>query len=113
VGNDLVLRVPGNDRLSARISRRHLEVRLSGEGFVVIDRSKAGTLRNGRPLVRDTPTPVRAGDRLSVAGVISLEVAFEAGPAAGGARARAEGGRAAVVGPVLLEATLGDVVTLE
>jgi serine/threonine protein kinase len=56
-GNDVVLRVPGNDPLSARISRRHLEIDLRGGGFVVTDRSTGGTLHNGRPLLRDVPTP--------------------------------------------------------
>src|SRR5262249_42560801 len=80
-GNDFVLRVPGNDALSARISRRHLEIRRDGEDFHVCDHSKAGTLHNGQPLTRDVPTRLQAGDRLVVAGVLTLVVGLEPGPA--------------------------------
>src|SRR5262249_5147486 len=79
-GNDVVLRVPNNDRLSARISRRHLEIRRQGDDYVVVDRSRAGTLLNGRPLTRDVLTPLAGGDRLVVAGVLALEVEMAGAP---------------------------------
>jgi hypothetical protein len=115
-GNDVVLRVPGNDELSARISRRHLEVRREGDGFVALDRSKAGTLLNGRPLARDEPTPLAAGDRLVVAGVINLEVDLAGRPARAASATEARFRVAGPDGPptdVYLEATVGDMVTLE
>jgi serine/threonine protein kinase len=114
-GNDVVLRVPGHDGLSTRISRRHLEIHRHGDGFVVIDRSKAGTLHNGQPLTPDVPAPVRAGDRLGLAGLLTLEVDLEGAPArravAGGEVTVPPAGAAGAA--VVLEATLGDMVTLE
>ena len=114
-GNDFVLRVAGDDRLTTRISRRHFEIRRSGSEYVVIDRSKAGLLLNGRPAPKDAPAPLRSGDVLVVAGVVTLEVLIREGatdgvvapvvhvPAAGGAAA----------GKVVLEASMGDMVTTE
>jgi predicted Ser/Thr protein kinase len=114
-GNDLVLRVAGNDELSARISRRHFEVRRDGDDYYLVDLSKAGTLLNGRPAPKNVPTLLRGGDRLEVAGVVKLEVLVQ------------EGGGFAAAPPVVhvpppdarqteqvvLEASLGDLVTVE
>jgi serine/threonine protein kinase len=117
-GNDVVLRVPGNDTLSARISRRHLELQRSGDAFVVIDRSKAGTQLNGRALPRDVAVPVAAGDRLVVAGVIALLVGLESETAAS-AHPVTLGGVQVPVGAgvgrpqVVVEASVGDMVTIE
>jgi serine/threonine protein kinase len=111
-GNDLVVRVPGNDALSGRISRQHLEIRRSGDGHVVVDHSKAGTLHNGRPLVRGVPAPLAPNDSLVLAGVITLEVVLQVGPAARPptlAQVRHCAGGSAV----LFEATVGDMITLE
>jgi hypothetical protein len=112
VGNDLVLRVPGNDVLSARISRRHLEIHCGDGGLSVTDRSKAGTLLNGRPLQRDVPAALAAGDRLVVAGVLTLEVAAGATLLATPvAEARVAAG-AGEPTEVFLEASLGDMLTV-
>ena len=73
-GNDLVIRVPGSDRLSLRISRKHMEIQRIDKEFFVKDLSKGHTLLNGRVLVRDAPYPIVSGDRLTVAGVIVLQV---------------------------------------
>ncbi|HUR55319.1 MAG TPA: FHA domain-containing serine/threonine-protein kinase, partial [Gemmataceae bacterium] len=78
-GSDFVLRVAGNDGLSARISRRHFEVHRTPTGFAVVDRSKAGLTRNGTPLPKDTPVELNDGDRLGVAGVVTLEVVIRVG----------------------------------
>jgi serine/threonine protein kinase len=110
-GNDLVLRMPGNDQLSARISRRHLAIRRSGDGFVVVDHSKAGTLHNGQPLPPEVPTPLRPGDRLVVAGVLTLEVALQDGPVSGPCRTQVE--LSHPTAPFVLEATFGDLITFE
>jgi serine/threonine protein kinase len=111
-GNDLVVRVPGNDQLSARISRRHLEIHHSAEGFAVVDCSKAGTLLNGQPLPRNVPTPLAAGDRLLLAGVVTLEVVLlsptNRKPPTFAAVTHQSGGN-----PIVFEATLGDLLTLE
>jgi serine/threonine protein kinase len=113
-GNDVVLRVLGNDELSTRISRRHLEVRREGDGFVVIDRSKAGTLRNGKPLVCDVPVRLCNGDRLVVAEVVTLEVLLSPPPRTLAAPDEVQlpaGDRAGRV--ALLQVTQGDLVTVE
>jgi serine/threonine protein kinase len=116
-GNDFVLRVAGNDQLSARISRRHFEIHRTPTGFAVVDKSKAGLTRNGTPVPKDDPVPLADGDRLGVAGVVTLEVLIHgAGETAPSVR------QAAVVevpaptgsggGRVEIEASLGDMVTM-
>jgi serine/threonine protein kinase len=115
-GNDFVLRVAGNDALSARISRRHFELNRTAAGWTVTDRSKSGVTRNGQPLPKETPVELADGDRLCVAGVVTLEVAIRA----------AEGDAvkyAAVVevpapagagsGQVQIEASVGEMVTVD
>ena len=116
-GNDFVLRVAGNDTLSARISRRHFELHRTADGWAAVDRSKAGLTRNGEPLPKDTPVGLADGDVLEVAGVVTLEVlirgpgaddciqqaAFVAVPAPPGV-----GG-----GQVQIEASVGDMVTVD
>jgi serine/threonine protein kinase len=113
IGNDFVVRVAGNDELSARISRRHLEIARTESGFAATDHSKAGTAHNGRPLTPGVAVPLANGDRLVIAGVVTLvveaddrvrlvpavgEVAVPVGALAGGAR-------------VYLEASVGDMMT--
>jgi predicted Ser/Thr protein kinase len=109
-GSDFVVRVESDRALSKRISRRHLEVVADAGRFLVIDRSKAGTLHNGRVLPKDVPVPLADGDRLTVAGVLVLRVVL--GPpltlkTVPGARAVAS-----VAGSVVLEAAQGDLIEL-
>jgi serine/threonine protein kinase len=115
-GNDFVLRVAGNDGLSSRISRRHFEIHRTPTGFAVVDRSKAGLSRNGTPVPKETPVALADGDRLSVAGVVTLLVDLGGGgPPSGLVR---PGGAAVVPAPAAagggqlqLEASVGDMVT--
>jgi serine/threonine protein kinase len=109
-GNDVVLRVPNNDDLSARISRHHLAILHSEGCYAVVDYSKAGTLLNGAALTREVPVELADGDTLVVAGVVTLQVdlADRPGKPAGG-----EVSFAAGAARVVLEATLGDMVTTE
>ena len=114
-GNDFVLRVAGNDALSARISRRHFEVHHTSAGFAVVDRSTAGLTLNGAPVPKDTPVELADGDRLGVAGVVTLRVDLgRARPAGGLVR---PGGvvevPAAAGGQVQIEASVGDLVTAD
>jgi hypothetical protein len=113
-GNDVVLRIPGNDPLSACISRRHLEIRLTTQGYVVLDLSKAGTLHNGRSMSPGVPEPLQVGDLLVVAGVITLEVLPSDTPlfpiAPRPIEVPAAGNRMA---PIVFEASVGDVATVE
>jgi serine/threonine protein kinase len=113
-GNDIVLRVPSNQQLSARISRRHLEIHRKGNGYLLIDRSKVGTLRNGQPLNRDVPARLENGDRLVVAGVLSLEVLIQSPSMAltVGSEVRVPTVNKAAATAVL-EVSVGDVVTFE
>ena len=109
-GNDVVLRVPGNSDLSTRISRRHFEIQRDGDQYFVVDRSKVGTQLNGAPLTRDMPALLASGDRLVVAGVVELEVVLHApGPMR---LVRPEVLLPGIAG-IVLEATLGDMVTTE
>ncbi len=78
-GNDLVIRVPGSDRLSLRISRKHMEIQRIDKEFFVKELSGGHTLLNGRALAKkDDPYPIVSGDRLTVAGVIVLQVQIQA-----------------------------------
>lgn len=108
-GNDLVVRVPGSDRLSLRISRRHMEIQRIDKEFFVQDLSGGQSTLNGRSLTKGRPYPIVSGDRLAIAGVIVLQVQIQA--------ALDEG---AIVDKVIqvqqlkgssFEATIGDMVT--
>jgi pSer/pThr/pTyr-binding forkhead associated (FHA) protein len=77
-GNDLVIRVPGSDRLSLRISRRHIELQRIDKEYFVKDLSGGHTLLNGRALAKGVPYPTVSGDRLTIAGVIVLQVQIQA-----------------------------------
>ena len=113
-----VRRVAGNDALSARISRRHLEIHRQGHSFQVIDKSKTGVLKNGVPIEPGKLIALTDGDRLGIAGVVSLEVLI-----GGGARNLPSHANAAVVavpaptgtggGQLQIEASLGDMVTMD
>jgi hypothetical protein len=115
-GNDFVLRVAGNDELSARISRRHFEVHRTAQGFAVVDRSKAGLTHNGIALPRDTPVQLGDGDLLGVAGVIALRVQIDRPQASGELRQKvvevaAPAGTGG--GRLQIEASVGDMVTTD
>jgi hypothetical protein len=115
-GNDVVLRVAGSEALSARISRRHFEVRRAGGGFEVVDRSRFGVTRNGEPLPKDVPVPLADGDVLGVAGVVSLEVRVSAATGSVGLLPGAVvevPAPAGASGRVQVEASLGDIVTAD
>jgi serine/threonine protein kinase len=111
-GNDVVLRVTGDDDLSLRISRRHLEVRRTPAGYVVTDHSQAGTALNGQPLPPGAAVPLTHGDRLTVAGVLTLKVLLDA-PRAESTISHVDLPAATGVGQIVLEATQGDMVTLD
>jgi DNA-binding winged helix-turn-helix (wHTH) protein len=58
---------------SARASRRHAVIRVSGDEAVIEDLgSKNGTLVNGSPV--ESPTPLRDGDRLEVGVAMTFRV---------------------------------------
>src|SRR5439155_2497959 len=112
-GNDFVLRVTGNDELSLRISRRHLEIRRTPAGYVATDHSRVGTSLNGQPLPPGAAVPLDHGDRLSVAGVLTLKVLLDE-PRAESTISHVDLPAAAdQPGRVVLEATQGDMVTLD
>jgi serine/threonine protein kinase len=111
-GNDFVVRVTGDDAQSLRISRRHLDIHRTADGYSVTDHGRGGTLLNGRPLPPEVPTPLAHGDRLSLAGVLTLDVLLDNPDSAGTlpeVDLPAGDDRTA---RVVLEATLGDLVTL-
>ncbi len=114
MGNDFVVRVSGNDALSARISRRHLEITRTPTGFAVTDRSKAGTILNGRLLPPGQLAPLANGDRLVIAGVITLIVELDDQvrlvPMVGEVAVPVSPGQTG--GQIFLEASVGDMMTI-
>jgi serine/threonine protein kinase len=111
-GNDVVLRVTGDDELSLRISRRHLEIHRTPTSYTVTDHSRAGTALNGRPLPPGAAVPLDHGDRLGIAGMLTLKVLLDE-PRAAGTIAHVDLPAAGGPGRIVLEATQGDMVTLE
>jgi serine/threonine protein kinase len=111
-GSDFVVRVSGNDELSLRISRRHLELIRTSAGWSAIHRGQMATEHNGQVLQSGVAVPLTPGDRLSLAGVLTLFVEFDSadGTTLSGAELPAGESRAA---QLLLEATRGDIINLE
>jgi serine/threonine protein kinase len=112
-GNDFVVRVTGDDALSLRISRRHFEIFRTPTGYLVVAQGRGGTEHNGRPCMPGEPIPLAPGDKLTIAGVLALEVLFDAqaGSAAQETVDLPVGEDQAA--RLLLEATTGDMVSLE
>jgi hypothetical protein len=111
-GCDFVVRVAGDDELSLRISRRHLEFIWTENGWSVIHHGRTPTERNGVALTPGVPTPLVSGDRLSIAGALTVFVDFES---TGGVQVPevtlpTDENRAA---RLLLDATCGDMVNFE
>lgn len=74
IGNDVVIRVPGSDLRSLRISRRHLQIKRIDTEYFVIDKSDGHTKLNGKSLSGNQPYPLQSGYILSIAEVLTLEV---------------------------------------
>jgi serine/threonine protein kinase len=111
-GSDFVVRVTGDDELSLRISRRHLELVRTAAGWSVIHRGRMATEHNGQPLAPNIAIPLTPGDRVALAGVLTLFVEFDSsgGTMLPEVELPAGENRAA---QLLLEATRGDIVNLE
>ena len=75
-GCDVVIRIPGDEDTTSRISRRHLSLQQFGGQWHVTDMSKHGTKLDGRQLARDVPARIQAGSRLTLADVVTLEIQF-------------------------------------
>jgi serine/threonine protein kinase len=112
-GNDFVLRVTGDDALSLRISRRHLTIARTPAGYAVTAHGSGGTAHNGQPLQPGEPAPLVPGDRLTVAGVLTLEVLFDAPAGAAAAPTVDLPAGEDQAARLLLEATTGDMVSFE
>lgn len=112
-GNDFVVRVSGNDELSQRISRRHFEIRREGENYVVVDFSKHGLLCNGAPVPSNKPIRLQPGDVLRIAGVMEMEVLLQQQLPDGVHRPVVQVLRTGGADHVQMEASLGDMMTLE
>jgi serine/threonine protein kinase len=72
--NDLVVRADGDADKSLKISRQHLEIVSTENGFAAIDRSLAGISINGIRASKGVPVPLQFGDIIQVAGVIEIVV---------------------------------------
>jgi hypothetical protein len=120
-GNDFVIRVPESDKKTRQLSRRHLEFQRNGSEYSVIDRSSAGSQLNGRCLVRNEPAMVISGDTISVAEVLTLKILIQSASHAGDSASQSRPvfpASEVELSPwnhtgVVVEATLGDLVTME
>lgn len=112
-GNDLVIRVPGCDQESLRISRRHLEIQRIDKDYFAQDRSQGRTRLNGQILDPEKPVPLHTGDRLILGGAITLEVLFRTRIARGTRQSalQVQPPQGEGIPRVSLEATIGDMVT--
>lgn len=72
-GNDFVIRVENSAKRSLLISRRHFEIYQSGTDYFLTDVSKHGSKLNNVALRKHEPTRLRNGDRIEVAGVLTLQ----------------------------------------
>jgi hypothetical protein len=111
-GNDVVVRVPGSDEMSLRISRQHLEIRRIEAEHYVIDRSGGQTSLDGSRLVPNQPTRILNGNRLSIADVLTLEVLVRSRIAGRRVDNVLEiGSRGREGTNIVIEASIGDMVT--
>jgi len=74
IGSDLVIRIPGSDEKSLRISRRHLEIHRIDNQYFLVDKSGGNTLLNGSEILSDVVHRIRSGDRIVIGHVLTLEV---------------------------------------
>jgi hypothetical protein len=73
IGSDIVIRVPGSEEKSLRISRTHLKVEHVNNEYYVTDKSNGNTKLNGKVLIAEK-TKLHSGDQLILGGVVTLEV---------------------------------------
>ncbi len=73
-GNDVVIRIPGSEIKSRRISRQHLEIIQMNSEFYVIDKSNGRLKLNGKLLKYNVPVRLVSMDRLLISGILTLEV---------------------------------------
>jgi Protein kinase domain/FHA domain len=113
-GNDFVIRVAGNEAVSARISRHHFEIRRAPSGFVIVDRSTTGLTMNGKAVPKGVEVALGDGDLLGVAGVVELKVAISE-PSTGLLLINGVATPLALAsgGGVEVEASLGDLITTD
>jgi class 3 adenylate cyclase len=74
--NDLVIVLPDADK-AVLVSRWHLELRRSNDGLVVRPVSDRSVELNGAAIAKGEDAPVKVGDVLRLAGVVSLELLGE------------------------------------
>lgn len=113
-GCDFVIRCAKSDIQSLQISRTHLEVLREDGEYSVLDRSKLGTLLNGRKLEPGQRTPIKGGDQLMIANVLTLQVLSVADATLGTPIQRGMiHGHDDADGEYIVEASLGDLTTME
>lgn len=114
IGNDVVIRVPGSDERSRRISRRHLVIERIDEDYFVRDKSGGHTLVDGRLMQGETPVRIRSGAHLTLADVVTLEVAIRSGLTLGLHAGLINASSSVNAGNgVQFEATIGNMYTLD
>jgi len=112
LGNDLVIRTPANDD-SLKISRQHFRIERTADAITIVDASSAGTWINDTRLVKGETSPLKAGDVIGVANVLRLEVFLFSDRPACKIINSAEIPAAAGSPSLIMEASLGDMVTTE
>jgi len=72
-GNDVVVRIPGNDARTLHISRRHLEIERVGSRWFLVDLSGGRTTVNGALVPASERVPLHVGDIIGLAGVMFMQ----------------------------------------
>lgn len=113
-GNDFVIRLPDQVSETLKISRRHFEIRCENNQLWLVDRSSAGTDVNGQRVERGQPSPLAPGDRITVAGVLTMEVMVIADTLPGRLNAQVSASLGTTgAPPLILQASVGDMVTVD
>lgn len=110
-GNDIVIRVPGSDNKSLRISREHLQIQYINGEYFVLDKSKGNTKLNGKKLNSELPKRILSGDKLAIADIFILEVAIRSPLLAKKMDKIIQFNSKNTDDNILMEATLGDMLT--
>jgi len=110
--NDVIIRVPGSDERSRRISRHHLVVERIDDDYFVRDESGGHTTVDGVVMHAAMPVRIRSGSRITLADVVTLEVAIRSELTLGRIDGLVNSGAVTAENGIQFEATIGNMYTI-